>query len=143
MTCPIALTTEDGNARLHQITAPIVEGSGADLPGLLGLRSLEHERAILDCGSLTLHLVGQGEVQLVLPPGSMSIPLQKAPSGHLVMVIDDFEKVSQSSGGLPEASLQLHAETAPARPSEPQEADPTASGSGGDVAARRSVSFNL
>ena len=42
-----------------------------------------------------------------LPPGSMRIPLKKAPSGHLVMVIDDYEKVVERRGGLPHASLQL------------------------------------
>ena len=37
----------------------------------------------------------------------MRIPLRKAPSGHLVMVIDDYEKVMARRGGLPHASLQL------------------------------------
>ena len=50
---------------------------------------------------------GPGEVKYELPPGSVRIPLQKAPSGHLVMVIDDFEQVKQRRGGLPHASLQL------------------------------------
>ena len=27
----------------------------------------------------------------MLPPGSITIPLQEAPSGHLVMIIDDYE----------------------------------------------------
>ena len=58
-----------------------------------------------------LHLVGQGEVQLMLPPDSVSIPLHKAPSGHLVMIIDDFEGVTKTKGGVPEASLQLHSST--------------------------------
>ena len=42
-----------------------------------------------------------------LPPGSQEIPLQKSPSGHLVMVIDDFEKLTKK-GGVPEVPLQLH-----------------------------------
>ena len=33
--------------------------------------------------------------------------MNKAPSGHLVMVIDDYEKVIERRGGLPHASLQL------------------------------------
>ena len=53
--CPIAIPHSDGNAHLHKISAPIVEGSGSDLPGLLGLRSLETDRAILDTGSRMLH----------------------------------------------------------------------------------------
>ena len=50
---------------------------------------------------------GPGEVKYELPPGSVRIPLHKAHSGHLVMVIDDFEQVKQRRGGLPHASLQL------------------------------------
>ena len=58
-------------------------------------------------GRQELIFPGQGEVKFELPPGSMRIPLKKAPSGHLVMVIDDYEKVAERRGGLPHASLQL------------------------------------
>ena len=51
---------------------------------------------------------GQGDIQIVLPPGSLEVPLQKAPSGHLVMVIDDYEQVAQRAGGLPSPQMQLH-----------------------------------
>ena len=43
-----------------------------------------------------------------LPPGSIVIPLEKAPSGHLVMVLDDFERLAVKAGGVPESQLQLH-----------------------------------
>ena len=105
--CPIAVPHADGKTYIHQITSPIVEGTGRNLPGLLGLRTLQHERAILDMGRQELIFPGQGEVKFELPPGSMRIPLKKAPSGHLVMVIDDYEKVAERRGGLPHASLQL------------------------------------
>ena len=39
-----------------------------------------------------LHLLGEGEAKLELPPGSTPIPLHKAPSGHLVMIIDDYDQ---------------------------------------------------
>ena len=102
------MTDNTGNTRLHRITAPVVTGAGEHLPGLLGLRSLEHERAILDCGTKKLHLLGRGEAQITLPPGSVSIPLHKAPSGHLVMIIDNYEHMQSARGGIAEASLQLH-----------------------------------
>ena len=38
---------------------------------------------------------GQRKVKFELSPGSMRIPLKKAPSDHLVMVIDDYEKVAE------------------------------------------------
>ena len=108
VTCPIAVTHAEGGTHVHEITAPIVRGTGAELPGLLGLRSLEQKRAILDCGRQMLIFPGQGDVQIVLPPGSLEVPLQKAPSGHLVMVIDDYEQVVKRAGGLPSPQMQLH-----------------------------------
>ena len=42
-------------------------------------------------------------------------PLQKSPSGHLVMVIDDYEKVIKK-GGVQEVPLQLHTNEAAAAP---------------------------
>ena len=109
VTCPIAVTHMEGDTHLHEMTTPIVRGSGADLPGLLGLRSLEHKRAILDCGRQMLIFPGKGDVEIVLPPGSLEVPLQKAPSGHLVMVIDEYEQVVRKAGGLPTPSMHLHA----------------------------------
>jgi hypothetical protein len=54
-----------------------------------------------------LHYPGPGPINVQLPPGSISIPLEKAPSGHLVMVVDEYERVAARSGGTPETSLQL------------------------------------
>jgi len=105
--CPIAVPHADGASHLHKISTPIVEGTGADLPGLLGLRSLETDRAILDTGNKMLHYPGPGEINIQLPPGSISIPLEKAPSGHLVMPVDEYERVANKTGGTPETSLQL------------------------------------
>ena len=34
MICPIDVPHTDGQSHMHQLTAPIVEGDGADLPGL-------------------------------------------------------------------------------------------------------------
>ena len=113
MVCPIAVPHADGRTHLHQLTAPIVEGDGAQLPGLLGLRTMEHEKAVLDMGNQELILPGPGGIKYDLSPGSVRIPLKKAPSGHLVMVVDDFENaVKESRGGLPNASLQFHAREA-------------------------------
>ena len=43
-----------------------------------------------------------------LPPGSTVIHLESAPSGHLVMPVDEFAKIVQKRGGVPEAGLALH-----------------------------------
>ena len=109
LTVPIGITTEEG-PQLHSFAAPVISGeSGREVPGLLGLRSLERERAILDCGNRMLHFVGPAGASLTLPPGSRSIPLEKAPSGHLVMVIDAYEN-QHSEGGIKPHTINLHAD---------------------------------
>lgn len=56
--CPIAMTTDAGPAGLHQFSAPVVCGSGANLPGLIGLKSLEHHRAGFELRTTSSHLAG-------------------------------------------------------------------------------------
>jgi len=107
MTVPVAVPHVDGTASLHSLTAPIVEGTGEDLPGLLGLRTLEGLQAILDTGNRQLHFPGPGTVKIELPPGSISVPLEKAPSGHLIMPLDAYDKVPQTTGGLDPADSAL------------------------------------
>ena len=99
---------------LNHLTCPIVEGTGSELPGLFGLRSMEQQRAILDTDNRKLIFPGPGEVKIILPPGSVVHPLEKAPSGHLLMVIDDYANLATKSGGLPDQPLELLASTSPA-----------------------------
>jgi len=110
MTCPLALTDDDGDTHLHNITTPVIEGDGEHLPGLLGLSSLERNRAILDTGRRLLILPGEGDYEYVLPSGATILPLEKAPSGHLVLPIDAYHKVKKQ-GGLPEKPLTLLADS--------------------------------
>lgn len=109
---PIAITDAKGQTTVHSWTAPIVRESGAGLPGLLGLRSLESMRAVLDMGHQELILPGRGDTEIVWPSGTVRLPLHRAPSGHLVLVIDDFERALQRDpAGLPDRALQLHSRT--------------------------------
>ena len=114
-TTPVAIRREDGTNTVHSLSCPIVQRDeqGIRLPGLLGLESLERQRAILDCGRQKLYLPGPGDIEVVLPPGSTVVPLQKAPSGHLVMVIDDWELPDHRPGGTAPRSIQLHADMLP------------------------------
>ena len=109
--CPIALTDDHDDTQSHMLEAPVIEGvenSTLNNTGLLGLRTLEGKRAILDCGKRMLHLPGDGDVEIILPPGSVSYPLEKVPSGHLALVIDNYEKLKAKAGGIPETSMNLH-----------------------------------
>ena len=55
----IAIPTDDGQAQLHSLRTPVVEGYGAALPGLLGLDSRQSGQA-LTCGRQQLILPGPG-----------------------------------------------------------------------------------
>ena len=46
LVCPIAVPLSEGTD-VHQLTAPVVDGDGAKLLGLLGFRSLEHGESFL------------------------------------------------------------------------------------------------
>ena len=69
-------------------TAPVIPNS--DLPPLLGMRTLEGRKAILDIGSKKLIFPGPGGVHMQLSPGSLVFPLEKSPSGHLILPITSF-----------------------------------------------------
>ena len=116
----MAVPDADGQASRAKFTAPIVSGPGKDLPGLLGLRSLEGQRAIIDTGSREFILPGNSDVKIDAPPGSIRIPLVKALSGHLVMVVDDNEKLAVATGGLPERVAEFVAQPATPPPAHRQ-----------------------
>ena len=72
-TFPAAVTDVDGNAHTFSFDTPICESEiGKHIPPLWGLRSLREHRALIDCQGLKLHLLGPGDLQLNLPPGSES-----------------------------------------------------------------------
>jgi hypothetical protein len=79
----------------HSFEAPIVGDSGANLPALLGLKSLREKGAILVLSprdeDLKLILPAEGGADIELSPGSVTYPLAVAPSGHLLLRCDMFE----------------------------------------------------
>ena len=101
---PIAVNTENGT-QVHSFETPIVEGSGENLPALLGLKSMAAKGAILEMqeGQEYLTFPGPGGYKIEFAPGATRIKLEKAPSGHLVIPCDGFDKVdSKKSGGVPD-----------------------------------------
>jgi hypothetical protein len=82
---PIALRSIDGSqVRIGQFHIPTANKS--DLPELLGLRALRHNRAALDFKTLQLHFCGPGnyDLHIGLPPDTESFQCEIAPSGHIV-----------------------------------------------------------
>jgi hypothetical protein len=109
VTCPVAVLDGNGTSALHRFSAPVVRQSGSNLPGLLGLKSMEEHRAVIDINKKMLIFPGPGEVEIKLPPGSIEIQLEKAPSGHLVIPVDSYENLVKRKGGLQNPILELHA----------------------------------
>ena len=92
---PIAMARSDGSIASGSFTSPVVTKSGC--PALLGLRSLQENRALLDTAKKQLHFLGPGEMTLVLPPGSETFNLEAAQSGHLLLPCSEFHKATSSA----------------------------------------------
>ena len=109
---PIAVSGEypsGSEMQIHTFECPIVEGTGESVPALLGLKSMSSKNAILEMtpGKEALIFPGPGGYEIKLEPGYTRIPLKSAPSGHLCIPTDHFDRVPRAVGGLPQASMQL------------------------------------
>jgi hypothetical protein len=99
---PCCFERTDGSYSSGTFDTPCV--SNSQLPGLLGLNSLEGNRGLIDFITGKMYFLGPGDYNLdsVLPPGTECFQLRKAPSGHLVLPCnhyDAFDK-KQASGAL-------------------------------------------
>ena len=92
-TVPITISAKDQDTILSDYTAPTVTGSM--IPGLWGLKSIREHRGILDTFSEppVMYLVGPGDYEIKLPPGSRTLELANAPSGHLLLPVSDFDQL--------------------------------------------------
>ena len=108
---PIAVPGDDQQATLHTFEAPTVEGTGKDLPALLGLKSMKEKKAVLETSADGPYLTfpGPGGYKVEWSPGSLRIPLATAPSGHYVIPCDQFHLLSRKAGGVPDTHSALHA----------------------------------
>ena len=82
---------------------PSLENSNT--PGLLGLKSLRENRALLDTVNNKLYFVGPGDFQLekLLPEGTMAFPCEYARSGHMCLPCCEY------SGKIDKTKLTLYA----------------------------------
>jgi hypothetical protein len=87
-TVPIALS----NGTRGTFQAPVI--SNSDIPALLGLRTLEGQRTLIDSYHHKLMMIGAGGYEIKLSPGSVVLPLEKSPSGHLLLPITEWGKLS-------------------------------------------------
>ena len=83
----IEFSVPSGDTSLSCVyTAPVIEGSS--LPPLLGLKSLQAKRAIIDTHGRLLILPGEGGIEFRCSPGTQALNLDMSESGHLILPMD-------------------------------------------------------
>ena len=96
---PIAVAYEDTPGSIDEYRTNIATGSGADLPAILGLASLQEKDAVivLRKGKEFLAFPGPGGYKIQWSPGTRLLPMTPSPSGHLVVPCDRFDKVADNA----------------------------------------------
>ena len=80
------------------MTFPVVQGTGANIPAIIGLDHLADGKCILDIGNQRLIYPGKGAVEIKLPPGSVSYPFHYTSSGHLCQILNDYASLASAIG---------------------------------------------
>ena len=98
VTLPVAITHLDEGTKLDDFLTPVIPNS--PVPGLLGLRSVQSKRGIIDTFSdpPKMYFCGPGGYEIKLSPGSSTLPLYAAPSGHLILPMSEFSRVDGTDG---------------------------------------------
>ena len=55
------------------------------------MKSMKNRRVILDLMTNKLHMLGPGNVNSELPPGSQTLQMKQGPSGHLLLPISELQ----------------------------------------------------
>ena len=86
---PVALPRGDGSYSLDRFSTPVIPQS--TVPGILGMKSMKNRRVILDLTTNMLHMLGPGNANIELPPGSQTLRMKQCPSGHLLLPISEYQ----------------------------------------------------
>ena len=91
---PVAVIYDDTGAHTDEYHTNIADGCGENLPAILGLSSMEKKDAVLILreGKQFIAFPGPGGYKIEWSPGTKLLPITKAPSGHLVIPCDKFDK---------------------------------------------------
>ena len=99
----LATATLDVEGRMHTNTyrAPCLDNS--NVPGLLGIKALKHEDALIRCSTGEMWFLGQGGVDMKVSPGTRHFQMREAPGGHWMLPVSQFfaPQPAQSSGAPP------------------------------------------
>lgn len=95
---PIAVHFAEQEATKESFRANVATGSGASLPAILGSNSMCEKDSVivLRKGKEMLVFPGPGGYKIEWSPGTKMLPMKNAPSGHLVVLCDEFEKLPKS-----------------------------------------------
>ena len=96
---PIAVQYQEEAPRLDTYTAHVASGTAADTPAIWGLDSMQDKDTVLILrkGKETIAFPGPGGYEIKWSPGTKLLSMEKAPSGHLLIPCDQFEKVKGKS----------------------------------------------
>ena len=135
---PTAMESADGQRRTGTYEAPCLQDS--DIPGVIGLKALEENGALLDIAHNKLYFVGQGYCNLIahLPPGTECFDLHKSSSGHLVLPTDHYFKDRETALSV---AASLASTKSVNKTSETTK--PTTAGLGGNVTSSQSSSSQV
>jgi hypothetical protein len=79
--CKVPIMLSDST--LANYSSPMITDSS--IPALLGTRSMTEHRVLVDLVHDQMIMLGAGGMQLTLSPGSRVLPLQRTPTGHLII----------------------------------------------------------
>ena len=88
----------------EQYSAPCIPNS--NLPGLMGIKSLKRNDALIRCKTGEMWFLGPGGVEIKTSPGSRHFQMKEAASGHWLLPINKFS-ANAKSGGITLASDEI------------------------------------
>jgi len=97
---PVAIPDGEDSAHLFELETPLVGGSGAHLPIIIGLRTMAGKNGVLEMGAGKERLTfpGPGGYRIDWAPGAVHMPLERALSGHLMAPLTAYNKLPQQGG---------------------------------------------
>ena len=88
--------------RLHdggnlEFAAPVIpsdgQGGESDIPALVGLEDMARMNCFIGTRPGTMHMVPDGQEKAIQwPPGTRCVQMEKAPSGHWLIAVSNFDK---------------------------------------------------
>ena len=86
----MATNDVDGVRYLHRYEAPCLDNS--NVPGLMGIKHLKREDALIRCSTGEMWFLGAGGVELQCSPGTKHFQMKEARGGHLGLASDRLHR---------------------------------------------------